>query len=255
MSQVVSGFVRGRRPGRLTIPALLAVAALVGACSSDTGPDSSLELSGASVNIGNGSAHTYVVTSPSGASTIGVSFTPTALDGLPSTDAMWDLPLPTGTALPPWDHVTINWNAQGHPPQPYMLPHFDFHFYVVSPAQQAAVQPGPDTVTVPAANVPQDYVSGVDAVPDMGVHWIDTTSAELHGHTFDHTLIYGFYHGGMMFIEPMITRAFLASHPDVTVPVKQPQSFQKPGRYPTYYSVTTDGSGNVRVALDSLRER
>lgn len=256
MLEAVSGIIRRLRgPGRMIIPAALALAAIVVACSSDTGPESSVELSGASVNVGSGTAHAYVVTSPSGVSSIGVALSASALQGLPAADTMWDLPLPAGTVAPPWDHVEINWNAQGHPPEMYMLPHFDFHFYMVSRSEQAAVQPGPDTVTVPAANVPQDYMSGVQAVPDMGVHWVDTTAAEFHGQMFDHALIYGFYHGKMMFVEPMVTRAFLSSHPDVTLAIKQPQEFQKPGRYPTYYSVKTAGDGTVRVSLDSLSER
>ena len=254
LDAVASAVRRFRSPRSRTIPAALALIALVGACSSDTGPEAPVELNGASVNVGGGTAHAYVVTGANGMSSVGVALTPSALQGLPATDTMWDLPLPAGVAAP-WDHVQINWNAQGHPPAMYMLPHFDFHFYIVSPSVQAAVQPGPDTVTVPAANVPRDYMSGVQAVPDMGVHWVDTTSAEFHGQTFDHTLIYGFYHGAMMFIEPMVTRAFLANHPDVTAAIKQPQAFQKPGRYPAYYSVTTGADGTIRVALDSLAQR
>jgi hypothetical protein len=63
----------------------------------------------------------------------------------------------------------------------------------------------------------------------MGVHWTDTLAAEFHGHPFDETFIYGFYHGKMVFVEPMITRALLASHPDVTAPVKQPRAFNAAG--------------------------
>ncbi len=246
---------RVRRSGALTIPAAVAVIAFAAACSSDTGPEGTVEVSGAPVTVGNGTAHAFVVTAPGGMSSIGVALSPSALNGLPSVDSMWDLPLPAGSAAAPWDHVEINWNVQGHPPAMYMLPHFDFHFYSVSRSEQASVQPGPDTVTVPAANVPTDYISGVEAVPDMGVHWVDTTSAEFHGQTFDHTLIYGFYHGKMMFIEPMVTRTFLAGHPDVTAPVKQPQQFQTAGRYPTYYSVKTASDGTIRVSLDSLTQR
>lgn len=235
--------------------AALSLATLVSltACSSDTAPGTPHELRGAAVTVGNGSAYTFVQNGTSGTASIGVALTPSALQGLPSTDAMWDLPLPSGADVAPFDHVMINWNAQGHPPGPYMVPHFDFHFYTITPSSQSAIAAGPDTMTVPSAYVPADYVSGVMAVPDMGVHWIDSTAAELHGQPFDRTFIYGFYHGGLVFEEPMVTLAMLSSQPNVSASVKQPQAFAKPGRYPTTYSVRYDAATNtIRVSLDSL---
>lgn len=234
---------------------VLALTTLAAACSSDTAPPATRELDGPAVTVGNGSAHTFVLEESDGASSIGIALTASALDGLPTTDTEWKLPLPSGVTAPPWDHATLDWNAQGHPPAVYETPHFDFHFYAIDATAQAAIQGGPDTVTVPAANVPQDYASGVMAVPDMGVHWVDTLSAEFQGQPFDHTLIYGFYRGSMVFIEPMVTRAFLASRPDVSSPVKQPAAFARSGRYPTAYSVRTASNGDLRVSLDSLRAR
>ena len=254
--------VPSRRQARaLTWCALtLGTAALVtfAACSSDdsTSPDAAHELDGPAVSVGNGTAQAYVVTSPNGTSSIGVALTANALNGLPSTDSEWSLPLPAGTSVAPFDHVVLNWNAQGHPPMQYMEPHFDFHFYTITPAAQAAIVGGPDNTPVPAANVPKDYVSGVVAVPDMGVHWVDTTSSEFEGHMFDRTMIYGFYHGGMVFIEPMITRVFLATQPNVSAGVKQPASFAQHGSYPLSYSVHTDAATQtIRVSLDSLVSR
>ena len=90
----------------------------------------------------------------------------------------------------------------------------------------------------------------------MGVHWIDTTSAELHGHPFDETFVYGFSRGSLVFVEPMITRAFLTGQPNVSAAVKQPQSFAKAGSYPARYSVHADAATNtIRVSLDSLVAR
>lgn len=233
----------------------LALTSLAAACSSDTAPPATRELDGPSVTVGSGSAHTFVLEGSDGASSIGIALSAGALDGLPTSDAEWRLPLPSGAAVPPWDHATLDWNAQGHPPAVYETPHFDFHFYAIDTTAQAAIQGGPDTVTVPAANVPQDYASGVMAVPDMGVHWVDTLSAEFRGEPFDHTLIYGFYRGSLVFIEPMVTRTFLASRPNVAAPVKQPAAFARSGRYPTWYSVRSASDGEVRVSLDSLRSR
>lgn len=242
-----------RRAQSLTLLGLTALA-LVASCSSDTSPSSSVhELDGASVSVGQGSAHTYVITTSDSAVSIGVALTTSALTGLPSSDAEWQLPMPSGVVTPPWDHVVIDWNAQGHPPAVYGLPHFDFHFYTISASEQAGIQGGQDTVTVPAVDVPRDYASGVMAVPDMGVHWVDTLAAEFHGKTFDHTLIYGFYHGKMVFEEPMVTRDFLASDSTATAIIKEPEQFQTSGRYPAMYTVHPDpATGTVRVSLDAL---
>jgi hypothetical protein len=167
--------------------------------------------------------------------------------------AMWDLPLPAGATLPPWDHGEVNWNPQGHPPPVYQVPHFDFHFYTIPMSTQMAIVGGPDTTTVPAQYVPQDYQSQEIAVPAMGTHWVDTLAAELHGQPFDHTFIYGFYQGQMAFLEPMVTLAYLQSEPDATMPVKQPQAFQQSGSYPRAYSVKWDATNqSVRITLDSL---
>jgi len=224
-------------------------------CGDDNSPSATTDVVGAAVPVGHGTARTVVVSNSDGAQSIGVELTPEALTGLPDADAEFMLPLPDGMSVPPWDHVAINWNAHGHPPDMYMLPHFDFHFYTISPSAQASIAGGEDMVPVPDPYVPKDYVSGVESVPNMGVHWVDTLSAEFHGHTFDHTLIYGFSQGSMVFVEPMVTQAFLASQPSVSMDVKQPQAFQEPGRYPREWSVRTQSNGVIRVMLDSLTSR
>lgn len=253
---VAASASRARGRSCLLTPMALGALILLAACGSDTGPTPPHELDGIPIQVGNGTAMAYVMTSNGTATSIGVALSNSALQGLPTSDAEWTLPMPLGVSVPPFDHVMINWNAQGHPPMPYMLPHFDFHFYMITPAVQATITPGADTVTVPAQYVPQDYMSGIESVPNMGVHWVDTLSAEFTGHTFDHTFIYGFTKGTMAFVEPMVTQTFLASSPDVTSPVKQPDAFQKPGRYPTWYSVKADAAkGLVRVSLDSLTDR
>jgi hypothetical protein len=236
---------------------LAGVIAAAPACRSDTtSPPPAAELDGTPVSVGNGTAYTYVINRASGAPSLGVAVSPSALDGLPSSDTSWTLALPPAGSVAPFDHVTLDWNAHGHPPAPYMQPHFDVHFYMITSAAQAAIQGGADTVTVPPAYVPPDYVSGVESVPDMGVHWIDTTGAELHGQPFDRTFIYGYSRGSLAFFEPMVTRAFLASKPTVSAAIKQPASFARSGRYPTRFRVYTDAATNtVRVELDSLVAR
>ena len=153
-----------------------------------------------------------------------------------------------------YSHVLIDWNPQGHVPLfAYGLPHFDFHFYMITPQEQSQVIPGPDTIPVDPKYIPQNYVSGMMAVPDMGTHWVDTTSGEFHGQPFTITFIYGFYHGEMTFLEPMISKACLDTKPDVTLPIKQPQAFQKHGYYPTKVHLYFDDHDQQYViALEGL---
>ncbi|HET9983156.1 MAG TPA: DUF5602 domain-containing protein [Longimicrobiales bacterium] len=244
--------------GVLALVALLSAGLVLAACDEgSTAPGDRHELLGEAVTVGNGVARTFAVDSGGRIASVGIELTEGALAGLPSTMTEWMLPLPAGVQAAPWDHATLDWNPQGHEPAAiYGLPHFDFHVYAISAGEQAAIQGGPDTTTVPAANVPKDYASQVISVPRMGVHWADTLAAEFHGHPFDRTFIYGFYHGRLAFVEPMVTQAFLRSHPDVTAPVKQPGAFQVPGLYPASYSVRYDpGTRTLRVSLDSLVAR
>jgi len=237
--------------------AVIGLALCLTACTdSSAGPQAPAELLGPTVAVGNGTARSVVLKQGDAVSSIGVRLTDGALDGLPTTMPMteWQLALPDGVTVGPWDHLALDWNPGGHPPpQVYTVPHFDFHFYMITPAQQMAIAGGPDTVTVPAADVPADYASQVESVPMMGVHWADTLAAEYHGHPFDHTLIYGFHQGQMIFVEPMVTAAFLGSGANFIGHVKQPAAFQRPGAYPTSYSVRHDATAHtITVALDSL---
>jgi hypothetical protein len=249
------------RRTRTALPALstLALALAVGAaaCSdSSTAPAVSTELDGPVVTVGNGTARTVVMERNNAIVSIGIRLTDDALTGLPSTMPMteWALSLPAGITAVPWDHMTLDWNPQGHPPpMVYTVPHFDFHFYMISPTDQMAITGGPDTTTVPAANIPTDYASEVESVPMMGVHWADTLASEYHGQPFDHTFIYGFHQGQMIFVEPMVTEAFLQSGADFSGTVKQPAAFQRTGAYPMSYSITHDAkTQTVTISLDSL---
>jgi hypothetical protein len=213
---------------------------------------------GEQANVGNGIVRTFVTLNDDGnPESIGFKFTESMLSGLPDKDAMSNthiLKFPPQSGAAGYNHAELDWNPNGHEPlQIYGYPHFDFHFYMVGDDELGTIIPGPDTVAVEPQYIPKDYVSGVMAVPNMGVHWIDTLSSEFRGQQFTTTFIYGFYHGNMLFVEPMITREYLETHPDVTIPVKQPAAFQTPGYYPTKYSIHYDaGKKEYTVALEGL---
>jgi len=217
---------------------------------------------GQAVPFGGDSARSFVtMDANSEPISIGIQLGENALNELPDDtkhehEHSYPLPLPVQAKVSGVDHIEVGWNPSGHDPAPiYGLPHFDFHFYYINEQEQSSVIPGPDTVRVPMQYVPMDYVSGVMAVPDMGVHWSDTTSAEFHGMPFTTTFVYGFYHGKMTFLEPMVTKAFLQTHPDYSAAVKQPAAFQQSAYYPTSYKVAYDATKQAYlITLKGLKK-
>lgn len=213
--------------------------------------------------VAQGTARSWVALDPRGRPiALGVEMADQALSGLPACDEEYVVPLPPGAAVPPFNHITLDWNPHGHiPPQIYDVPHFDFHFYMMTQEERARITAtGEDVARVqrkpPADAVPEGYIyaTGGDE-PGMGAHWVNPESPEFHGTPFTHTLIYGFYDGRMNFIEPMVTLPFLRTKPDVTAPMAQPKSYHEHGYYPTRYRIQhvpdADG-GTTRVSLEGL---
>jgi len=218
---------------------------------------------GAPVQIGKGTAHTFISLDENGKpSTIGIRLSADALNSLPSEGNPdmggmvpgYMLSLPDEAGSSGFDHCEVDWNPHGHEPLfAYGVPHFDFHFYMISPQEQSQVIPGPDTVPVEPQYIPKDYISGVMAVPDMGTHWSDTTAPEFNGKPFTATFIYGFYHGNMTFLEPMITEAYLETKADFILPIKQPEAFQHHGYYPAQVHLYYDNqTSEFVIALEQL---
>jgi hypothetical protein len=253
-----------------------AALALLLACS-DTGPSSKASLTyGPSASFAQGSARTWVRTDAQGdPAAIGIAMTEGALDGLPTTVSgpsptalMVTLALPAAAAGTGFDHVELGWNPNGHEPTPiYGVPHFDMHFYTVSTAAQMAILPSdpqfaakaanlPASAFVPARYVPPPAPVAANAVPQMGVHWTDVQSPELNGQPFTTTFIYGSWDGRFIFLEPMLTRAWLLTHPNVTQDVPQPARWAQAGAFPTTYSVSYDAAAReYRITLGGLTKR
>lgn len=223
------------------------------------------EVSGDPVAVGNGTARTFVNFDYYGEpSELGVSFTATALMGLPEDQHMTTyelkLPiLPAGVDVHPFRHVVMNWNPKGHEPEDvYGAPHFDFHFYLIPSAiQQAITCENADKAIcmkpVLPEFIPHAYAPTPAGVPTMGWHWIDTLSGEWHGQPFTSTFIYGYYNGLMSFLEPMITREFFLSKKTLDAPIRQPLKFPYEGFYPASYAIRYDAvKDEYRVVLKEL---
>jgi hypothetical protein len=258
-----------------TATAILATLGVAIACSDSTKPvDKSALVYGPSVAFAQGSARSWVQLDASGVPTsMGIAMTETALNGLPTTVSgpsptalMATLPLPAEASTTGFDHAELGWNPLGHDPvQIYGLPHFDMHFYTVSSATQMAILPNdpqwatkagnlPAAAYVPPGYAPPPAPIAANAIPQMGVHWTDVKSPEYNGQPFTSTFIFGSWDGQYIFLEPMITKAYLDSHPsNATRSIPQPVQWSKPGSYPTTYTVNYDASAKeFRITLGGL---
>lgn len=216
-------------------------------------------LYGPTVPMGNGVARAWVSEDDAGNPVaVGINLSEKALDRLPAEPTHWVMEFHKNSATDFYTHLLVDWNPQGHePPGVYDLPHFDFHFYIIPSSEREMI--GPDD-TVQFANapapqyVPPAYLQTPGGVPQMGAHWIDLLAPEFNGQTFTSTFIWGSYDGDFIFWEPMITRDFLLSKPDMTYEIRQPAAYEAEGWYGTHYQVSYSTRPNeYSIALINLQ--
>jgi hypothetical protein len=207
---------------------------------------------GPQVSLGDGKVRTFATISHTGVPTeLGVIMTEGALIGLPEEGLNLVLPLQNHASdATPFTHVYLDWNPHGHEPGPYMVPHFDFHFYMISNADRLAISTGdPKMDQIPAPALwPDGYIPTPGGEPRMGKHWVSPgASPELCcGMPFTYTMIYGSYDSKFIFIEPMITLAYLTSGQAVTKSYSPLKQFIVPNTYyPSTYKIYTDGKDHI----------
>lgn len=268
------------------------VAALAAGFVSFVGHSLAAELPGTVGPMGRGSVQSYTLLDAAGApAEIGVILSAGAFEGLPeepnNTSRCFDrdangrvnhsgecegdyqLTLPFAAELAgrtdiPFAFAMVNYQAHGHPPQPWAVPHFDVHFYSIPPEAVEAIALGPcdffidcaarerAMVPVPAAYVHADFADVGAAVGLMGNHLVDTKTPEFAegGPPFTHTWIYGAFDGQVIFHEVMATNAFLTTTPDLCTAIKQPAAWARAGYYPTRYCFRRDAAdGSMRIYM------
>ena len=153
-------------------------------------------------------------------------------------------------------HLTFYWEADGHPPGAFMTPHFDFHFYLVPPAEVAAMdckdltKPAalPAAFTLRDEELPPDMqkMMGVKSlvglcVPGMGMHSLLTSEYERKD-AFEGSMVIGYYKGKAVFIEPMIAKATLMKKASFDIPMPDVPGLT--GAHPTKFHAEWDAAGN-----------
>lgn len=228
--------------------ALLAIVFIASSCKKDNDENSKI-YKGPEVQVHDGKAWTWIQVNKNGApEKLGITINDAALNSLPiggagghdhNGDNNWVLQFHPQAAVTAYNHLGMDWNPTGHEPEPiYGKPHFDFHFYMISPEAVAAIPPYEvDSIRFknwPApAYFPPNYINPGGGVPQMGAHWIDFTSPELNGQPFTQTFIYGSFDGKVNFYEPMITLDFLKNNNNFERTIPQPAKVQKSSYYPT----------------------
>jgi hypothetical protein len=220
------------------------------------------------VPMGDGSIRSWVRVGTDGYPlAVGVTFTESALNNLPTGGGKsccdgpeFALALPKNIPSLPFQHIVVNWNPTGHPPEGiYTVPHFDFHFYTISADEREAITgAGEDAAKcakpLAAECVAPGYICPPGTVvPKMGTHYLSAATPELHGQKFTKTFLYGAYDGKINFLEPMITKAYLETRPTEVIPVQQPKQYTTPGHYPAAYQIKFDErTKEYTVSLEQL---
>jgi hypothetical protein len=151
-------------------------------------------------------------------------------------------------------HLTMFWEAGGHPPGAFMTPHFDFHFYTVAASERTAMDCKDESkpVSLPAAYglpdilLPPEMVqmTGVPTlvglcVPQMGMHAMLATEIERKD-AFNGTMVIGYYKGKPIFIEPMLSKVMLMKKASFDLPIPDVPGLAGP--HPTKFHADYDAA-------------
>ena len=163
------------------------------------------------------------------------------------------IPLPQAVASATgFDLLTVFWEPHGHPPGPYLAPHFDFHFYSVPAADLTAIDCADTTKPAQLAagyELPDENIPPIGdliglCVPQMGMHALlgtELASTE----PFEKTMVLGYYRGSPIFVEPMLTSAVLQERRSFTLDVPDVPGQPADVRYPTTFRADYDSTAQA----------
>lgn len=253
----------------------------------DNNGNSPVQIKGETIQMGDGELWSWLeVDENQNPSAIGLSFTASAMSHLPAEDDPggiphadgnhpsfeYELSLPEAASTTAFKHIVVNWNPVGHHPDDFFgVPHFDFHFYIITPeeryqisAQNPAIFNFPDKAYwaedyLPAVAPPELAALGVvgSETDRMGLHWYDPTSSPYNGELpFTETFFFGSHDQEFTFWEPMVNKSYLETLPNLTKDIKLPNAYAESGYYPTQYSINYDSTSSIySIVLKGLTYR
>lgn len=237
--------------------ALLAAAVLWAAA----GPAPAEEIQGQCATVFGGQVCTAASMENGKVVTIGATIPIASIANAPADEPMEaGPPVPVATPKLPaaaeeqtgFSELTMYWEAHGHPPGPYLTPHFDFHFYFVPPQELAAIDCSdtnkpthiPEGYSLPDVKLPPEMAKmmGTDTmvglcVPQMGMHAVPTAELE-SGKIFTGDIIVGYYKDRPLFVEPMLTKELLMEKKSFEYTIPKIPGYQ--GELPTKFAANWD---------------
>ena len=244
---------------RLTLAGAVAMCMAVVACASD--PEVT-EVSGGCADAYSAQVCTWATTQGGTVLDVGATVPIASIENAPADDPMvWppvavavvDIP-EVARAQSGFTHLTMYWEAHGHPPGPYMTPHFDFHFYSIASSERTAIgceanaRPAaiPAAYALPDIPLPPDMAKmmGADTlvglcVPQMGMHALLASEME-SAEPFRGTMVIGYNQGSPIFIEPMLTKAMLMERQSFDLAIPEiPGMAAHPTRFRADYDAAT----------------
>ena len=182
----------------------------------------------------------------------------TAIQGAPADEPMvWPpvasatIPLPDAVASGTGFKVlTVYWEAHGHPPAPFAVPHWDFHFYNNQTAADVAALDCADSLK-PAALaagyvLPDLEIPGIGmlkglCVAHMGMHSLPENEYNATK-PFEKSMVLGYYHQKSIFVEPMIANAMMLAKKSFTLAMPAVPGMPAGSRYPTQFRADYDST-------------
>ena len=174
-----------------------------------------------------------------------------------------EVPLPDAVrSATGFDNLTVFWEAHGHPPGPFLTPHFDFHFNTATAADLLAIDcadstkpPAPPSgYELPDITIPQLGTLVGLCVPHMGMHALPSTEVN-NATPFEKAMVVGYYHSRPIFMEPMIARATLLERRGFDLEVPDVPGRPAGTRYPTRFRADYDTTAQAyRFVFSDFRE-
>ena len=201
----------------------------------------------------------------------GVTFPMQVVENVPADMlAVWPPAAMAFLALPDeaeeltgFTHFELNWEHHGHPPETFLEPHFDFHFYGISSEDLDAIdctdktkpEKLPPDYVLPAAVDPEHGVLTGLCVPVMGMHAMRQGELE-SSEPFTATVLIGYYGGDLIFVEPMVSRSTLLEEKSFSLDIPPLAGLAETIRYPTRFHAEFDQSSRTyRMVLSEFAAR